>query len=256
MRKTVMVLSVLGLAVLAFGSAQATSLMTETFPYPDGGLVAVSGGNWLTHSGTTDLNVVTGTVTGTPSNSADDNRAFAAQTATSKTYACFLAKVPSSAVAVTGTTYFAHFKDTGTSNFVARVYVTPAGNTFTFAITVSSANLPTFLVPWTSALSFDTFYNIVIDYDAAAGTADMWVNPANSSSPKVTSSTSSGTTTGTVVSAFALRQGTTTGLPTQSPWWSFVVDNIGVGTTFDDACAASTIPVTPTTWTNMKALYN
>ena len=155
---------------------------------------------------------------------------------------------------MTGVTYFAHFKDTGTINFIARVYAEPSGNTFTFAISVSSANTLAFVIPWTTPLLFDTFYNIVIDYDAAAGSADLWVNPVNESSPKVTSNTSSSTITPNAVSAFALREGTVTGLPSVINW-TWVVDDIGVGTTFNDACAASTVGVQPSTWGTVKAFY-
>jgi hypothetical protein len=257
MRKTALVLSLLGLAAFSAAPALATPLLTETFTYPNGNLV-VPLGNWTTHSGAggTDIQVVSGTAAGDMAQAPDDNRTFTAQTATAKTYACFLVKIPAQAAALTGTTYFAHFKDTGTSSLVARLYVTPLSPTFTFAISVSSANAPLpfqYLSNWTSALSFDTYYNVVIDYDAAAGFSDLWVNPANESSAKVTSSTSSGVKTGTLVSAFALRQ-SASGIEAGTNW-KWIVDNVGVGSTFDDACVASTIAVEPKTWSTVKTLY-
>jgi hypothetical protein len=36
--------------------------------------------------------------------------------------------------------------------------------------------------------------------------------------------------------------------------WNWVVDNLGVGTTFDDACARPT-PTTKSTWGKVKSIY-
>src|SRR5690349_3470245 len=123
-----LVLCGLGATVmLSASSAFATTLLTEAFSYANGGLVAGSGGNWTTHSGTgTDIQVVSGHAAGDMASAPDDNRTFTAQTATSKTYACFTVNIPS-VVGTPSTNYFAHFKDTGTINFAARVFVVPSG---------------------------------------------------------------------------------------------------------------------------------
>jgi hypothetical protein len=257
MRRTAIVL---GFAALLFAApVLATSLLTETFSYPDGGLVAVSSGNWTTHSGTgTDVQVAGLVAVGNPSNAPDDNRTFAAQGATSKTYWVGRVMIPTPSAAMTGWTYFAHFKDTGTSNFVGRLWALPSGSTFRFGVSVSSTNSTNYLTnvaQWTSDLQFDTWYIVVIDYDAAAGFSDMWVNPVNEASAKVTSNTTTGTATGVLVSAFAIRQGNGgTGLPSPTNW-TFKLDSVGVGTTFEDAWGSSTVSIQPGTWGSVKALF-
>lgn len=265
MRKTATLLSVLGLvAVFVAAPAWAINLMSDNFTYSDGNLAIapnVSGGNWLNHSGSgptaVDIQVVSGTAQGNMVNAPDDNRTFAAQSLSAKTYACFTVKIPAQATTLAGPNYFAHFKDTGTSNFPGRVYVMPLGTTFTFGVSLSSANALSFVIPWTAALNFDQTYHVVVDYDAAAGTADLWVDPLNELSPKVTSNTSSSAITPIAVSAFALRQSSaqiSTNPATGVPNWKYVVDDLGVGTTFTDACNG-VVAVQQSNWTDMKSLY-
>lgn len=241
MKKFATALLVLG--VIAFASAaSAAVLMTETFSYPDGGLVAVSGGNWATHSGSGDITVVSGKAAGDMALGADDNRTFTAQGATAKTYACFLAMIPTPAAAPV-TNYFAHLKDTGTSNFAARVGVVASGATFTFALGATSFTTPT---AWPTALNYNQWYIVATSYDAATGTCEMWIDPANELSPKITVT---GGTTGFAISSFALRQSNTGGTA-----WKFSVDDIGVGTSFTDACQQAT-PTSQTTWGRIKQIY-
>lgn len=227
---------------LTAAAAFSAVLLTETFTYADGGLVANSGGNWLTHSGSgTDIQVVGGRAVGLMSNAPDDNRSFAAQTATGKTYACFSVNIPTPAGAITTGNYFLHLKDTGTSNFAARLAVVPSGSTFTFGI---GATTTTF-TSWTSALSFDTWYVVAISYDAATGMAELWVNPASEASPNVTAGPG---TTGFLISSVAMRQSATASI------FGFEVDDLGVGTTFGDACGQAT-PTNSTTWGRLKTIY-
>lgn len=228
--------------VLTAAAASSAVLLTESFPYADGGLVAVSGGNWLNHSGAgTDIGVVSGHAFGNMANAPDDNRSFAAQTATAKTYACFLANIPTPAAAIATSNYFIHLKDTGTSNFAARVAVMPSGSTFTFGIGATSSTF----TAWPSALLFDTWYVVAISYDAASGMVELWVNPANELSPKVTAGPG---TTGFLISSIAMRQSATASL------YTYLVDDIGVGTTFSDACGQAT-PTSGTTWGRIKTIY-
>lgn len=257
MKRTAIVLGIA--ALLCAAPVFATTLLTETFSYPDGDLVTVSGGNWTMHSGSgTDIQVVTGTAVGNPLNSPDDNRTFAPQTATDKTYYACRVKIPAPAEAMTGWTYFAHFKDTSTFNFCGRLWALPSGSGFRFGISVSSVNSSTYLTDiaqWGSDLAFDQWYIIMVSYDANAGAAELWVNPVNESSTMVTSNTTSGTATGFQVSAFAMRQGNGgSGLPSPINW-TFVLDSLGVGTTFDDAMLASTVAVQEGTWSGIKGLY-
>jgi len=108
MRMTAIGVSLLCVAALAAAPATATVLLADTFAYADGDLATVSGGNWTIHSGSgTDIQVVGGTATGSAGNSPDDSRTFAARGPSDKTYACFMAKIPTrSASPMTGVTYY------------------------------------------------------------------------------------------------------------------------------------------------------
>ena len=247
---TKLITAALAITALAAASpALAVSLMTETFTYPNGGLVAVSGGNWTNHSGAgTDITIASGVANGDEANAPDDNRTFAAQSATAKTYACFKVTIPTpTGAGPIGQAYFAHFKDTGTTIFNARVFVAPSGTTFTFGITAGSSTTPTL---WTSALNYNQAYYVVIDYNAATGVAELWVDPTLETSAKVTSSLPAGST-GTLVSAFALREASLTAAAA----WKFSVDDLGVGTSFADACVSGPVPNVGTTWGRLKTIY-
>ena len=222
MRRTILGLLILGLAGTLSVPASAAILLNETFPYANGDLTTVSGGAWVTHSGMSgaDVQVSSGQAVGDMLQSLDDNRPFAARSATAKTYARFLVTIPA-IVGTPRTNYFVHFKDSGTFNFTSRLFVAPSGPGFTFAIGTSGTPGAT----WPSQLAYDTQYTIVTSYDAATGVAEMWVNPANESSPKVT--TPAGTT-GFEIEAIALRQ-SNTGTGTA---WTFRVDDIEIHTTF------------------------
>jgi hypothetical protein len=249
---TKLMTAVLAITALAAASpALAVNLLGEPFSYPDGGIVAVSGGNWANHSGTgTDITIVSGTAQGDMLNAPDDNRTFAAQGVAAKTFACFKVTIPNPGAGTVSTNYFAHFKDTGTSNFMARVFVAPQGATFAFGITAGSSTTPTV---WPTALNYGQSYYVVIDYDAAAGTSDLWVDPTVESDPKVSSSLPAGAT-GIAVSAFALRESSTQ-TPAGSLRWKFIVDDLGVGTTFSDACYSGPTPTKGSTWGRLKAIY-
>lgn len=244
MRKTAIALLALGLtAAVAASPAGAVSLMTETFTYPDGFLTVTSGGNWTAHSGVGALppQTISGqaSITHGAGSREDVNRTFAAQTATSTTYACFQVTVPDPGAAVTAV-YFAHFKDTGTINFAGRVFAVASGAGFTFGVSATSGTVG---ATWPVMLNYGQQYTVAVSYDAAAGSSQLWVDPTSSGSPSISAA---GGATGTVVSAFALRQagGNTTQL----------IDNIQVGTSFDDTCPSPT-PAHNTTWGRVKTLY-
>ncbi len=165
MRKTAIVLSAIGLAAVVFAApVLATSLLTETFTYPAGNLVP--NGGWANFSGAvTDIQVVGGRADGYGPNANDDHVFFAAQPTTSKTYACFLAKIPA-VVGAPKAIYFAALKDAGTFAFVSRVYVLPITGGFTFGLSHSSTSSTVGVVAWSSTtLLYDHDYNIVINYD-------------------------------------------------------------------------------------------
>jgi hypothetical protein len=244
MRKTAIALLALGLtAAVAASPAGAVSLLSETFTYANGDLTTVSGGNWAAHSGAGTLPVqVSGgaavLVQGGGTRE-DVNRSFTAQSATATSYACFQVSVADPGVAAT-TVYFAHFKDTGTSAFAGRVFVVPSGAGFTFGLSVSSSTVG---VTWASALTYGQTYTVAVKYDAAAGSAQLWVDPTSELS---TSISAAGGATGTLVSTYAFRQASGNTVQT--------IDNLQIGTSFEDTCPNPT-PTNGTTWGRLKTLY-
>ncbi|HVP38222.1 MAG TPA: hypothetical protein VMS93_03455 [Candidatus Saccharimonadales bacterium] len=249
----------IALAVLSLGalSAHATVLMSEPFPYPNGNLgvaPVATGSPWTCHSGSGsgDIQVTNHLAFGNMANFPDDNRTFTAQTATAKTYACFQVIIPVQSNAMVSN-YFAHFKNASTG-FPSRVYAVPMGSTFTFGLSVNTCTSLSCLVTWPTALQFGHMYNVAISYDAAAGTSELWVDPATESSQKITI-----TDTGQkslLVSAFALRQSNQSAPVSGTPCaWTYVVDNISVGTSFTDACSGQPVPVHNSSWGSLKRIY-
>lgn len=256
MKKIATSLLALALCAAFAGVASATTLLSEGFPYPDNtGLLA---NGWVatgTNTGV-DITVLAGRAIGDMSQAPDDNKGFPAQTTGSTTYACFEVMIPDPGGSPK-TQYFAHLSDGGSSNFVARVYVMPsgAGNGFTFGLSNSSTNSTVGVVPWTTTLVYGVSYRVVLRYNAATFTSNLWVNPSSEADPSITQTG----TSGIAVSAFCLRQSSATGsypagTPSGTTLWKYSVDNVGVGTTFNDACYQFT-PTHDTTWGQVKVLY-
>lgn len=259
MRKITLALLALALAVpFAVAPASATVLMSEGFSYPNGNLVP--NGGWANYSGTTtDIQVTNGRAVGYGPAANDDHFLFAAQPLTSTTYACFEVMIPDPGAAGSPKPiYFAELKDGGATLLVSRVYVLPISGGWTFGISYSSTNNTTLgVTPWTSACTYGQRYHLVISYDPVAKASKLWVNPVNEFSPSVTNV---GTAAAIAVSGFGLRQSATAATLPPSPSyvgtldWGFSVDNVGVGTTFNDACYQIT-PAKSSTWGQVKVLY-
>ena len=200
-------LAVVALATLspALAGADVPYLLKERFDYPNGNLAGLGG--WTAHSGVGvgPVLVDNGEAVAVIGNSEDVNTTFTAQALGAKTYACFTMKV--TAYSGGGSDYFAHLKDTGTFNLRSRVFISaPAGGgAFRIGIAVtSSGTSPT--VNWPTDLNLNQSYRIVESFDDATGTAELWVDPVDQNSPKVTSGPF-GVAGGVAISAFAIRQG-------------------------------------------------
>src|SRR5262249_38286664 len=82
--------------------------------------------------------------------------------------------------------YFAHFKDSSTSQFRCRVYTTDlSGSNFTFAVSPATILTTASLldpahqqVKWGSGLSFNTNYRVVTSWEYNTGNVAMWVTPS------------------------------------------------------------------------------
>lgn len=257
MRKITTSLLTLTLCAAFAGSALAVTLLSESFSYPNGNLVG--NGGWLNYSGAaTDIQVATGRAVGSGPNANDDHKLFAAQPTTSKTFACFEVTIPAIAAAPKAI-YFAELKDGGAAALLSRVYVLPITGGWTFGISHSSTSATVGVTPWSaSTLAYDTRYTVVIDYDPVAKSSRLWVNPATEASTSVTNTNAAA---GAVaISGFGLRQSATASTLPASPAyvgtadWGFSVDNLGVGTSFDEACFQKT-PAKGSTWGQVKVLY-
>ena len=257
MRKIITSLLALTLCAAFAGSASAVTLLSDGFSYANGNLVP--NGGWANYSGAiTDLQVASGRVTGFGPNANDDHKLFAVQPTTTKTYACFEVVIPAIAAAPKPI-YFAELKDAGAANLVSRVYVLPITGGWTFGISHSSTSATVGVTPWSaSTLSYDTRYFIVINYDPVAKSSKLWVNPVNEASTSVTNTNAA--IAALAVSGFGWRQSNVAStLPASPPYvgtadWGFSVDNLGVGTTFDDACFQVT-PAKSSTWGQLKVRY-
>jgi hypothetical protein len=259
MRKSTFAL--LALAALALAvPAGAANLVSEPFSYANGNLTP--NGGWASFSGAgLDVQVASGRATGGAigNPAIDDHIFFTAQPTTSKTYACFDCLIPNPGVGAPKPIYFAALNDAGTANFVSRVYVLNlvAGG-WTFGLSHSSTSTTVGVVPWTSALSYDTNYRITINYDPVAHSSTMWINATAESDPSV--SITNAAVAGLSTATFALRQSNAAATLPASPSyagtldWNFSVDNVGVGTTFNDACFQAT-PTQNTTWGRVKTIY-
>jgi hypothetical protein len=245
-------------AIASFAApASAVTLVSEGFAYPNGNLTP--NGGWATFSGAvTDIQVVNGRATGSGPNANDDHILFTAQPTTQKTYACFEVVIPP-VVGSPKPIYFAMLKDAGTSIFVARLYVLPlAGGNWTFGISTSSTSTTVGVTAWPNPLVYGQNYYLVINYDPVAKSATLWVNPVSEMSPSVTDVNVNSTAVG--VAGFGLRQSASAATLPASPSyvgtadWGFSVDNVGVGTSFSDACYQVT-PAKSSSWGRVKAIY-
>jgi hypothetical protein len=262
MRKTAIALLALGLAAVLVAPASATVFYTETFSLPDQPLGGATGvvnpaTGWLTHSntggGANDIQILGNMLVGSMANAPDDSRPFGAGFSittgpTDKTYSCMKLYIPGPGAALTtGPVYFAHFKDnipTGTT-FTGKLFVGGiAGNAGQFNMGISNGptNTP---IMWPSPLNVDTWYVIATRFDAATGIATLWVNPADENSASI-SGTDAGAT-GRGLAAYAFRQSTAN--------WGYKVDDLSVGTSFDETCANYPTPVSRSTWGRIKSIY-
>lgn len=269
MRK--LAITFLALGVFVASAAFAGNLVNDAFTYPNGNLAgnnpgAPALGPWANYSGaTTDIQVFAYYAQGimnTSANANDDAIPFTVQPITTPTYACFDVMIPCWGPTAPLCSYFAGLKDAGTSNLVARVYVVALGTTggWTLALSHYSTSSTVGITPWsTTSLTCGTHYTVVIKFDPVAKSSTMWVNPVNEASASVTDANSAAPSIPT--STFFLRQGGISTIPTGQVYnngttiWNWLVDNLGVGTTFAEACYQAPVDANRSTWGQMKSLY-
>jgi uncharacterized repeat protein (TIGR01451 family) len=234
---TVLAVSLLALSsFLCFGAAPVLAqgpLLDENFDYGDaaGDLTVVSGGNWVSFSGTVPVQYVPsslsfpgyvssgigGSATIAGSGSEDVHRAFDAQTAGDVYYA---ALVNLSSATSTGT-YFLSLKDSGTSNYRGRFFAQDVSGSLHFGLSSSSTGA------YSSVdFAYNTTYLVIVKYNVTTADSALYVldifNPIEPAIPLLTSTGTAGS-----VSTVAIRQGS--GGPTGT------IDGIRVATTWDGA---------------------
>jgi endonuclease/exonuclease/phosphatase family metal-dependent hydrolase len=212
--------------------AGAALLLNDSFSYPDGPLVTVSGGVWLHHSGsiTGEVTVASGRVQLSEADTEDVNAPLAGQPyassgSTNVFYASF--KVKYTSLPSSGGAYFAHFKDSSTG-FRARVWTLTSGaasGKFRLGISSTSGSVISATLP--VDLSRDTDYTVVTRLVNSNSVSTLWVNPETESDASV--STSESASTFTMVS-YAFRENTGEG--------ALNLDNLRVGTSFADVVSA------------------
>lgn len=161
-------------------------LINEPFTYPDGPIVG--NGGWTSHSGTNgDCQVLNNQLSLSYALSEDvsTNLPGFYVDANSGTILYSSVKVNFSALPGSGTEYFMHYRDAGTSNYRARVSATTSGaaaGKFRIAIANSASTAVTVPVD----LSLNTTYLVVTRYNVSTGISTVWVNPASETMGGVT----------------------------------------------------------------------
>ncbi len=214
--------------------AQSTLLLEENFNYGEnpGTLVAVSAGNWVSHSGTTGpVMYITSSLSAPHYNSSgiggaaaistagveDVNRAFSPQTSGTVYYAALVKVI----TATSAGDYFIHLKDASTG-YPARLYARDVGGVLRFGVsawTESAAYA-------TAEFSYNQTYLVVVRYDYSPVGVSLYIlEEPVPKEPTASLITSTSTTTKTV-QAIAIRQGSS------SP--AAIIDGIRVATTWEE----------------------
>ncbi len=245
---------VLGLLTLvACSRAGATVFFAEPFSYDNGDLTAATGSAWVAHnSSTPTIQVADGMAVLAQPGGEDVNRPANASLPTGSTWYYGAKLIVNDTRATPGTgsltnLYFMHFSDGGTINFRGRALVSPGDSeaNFKFGIVSSSSGTPP--VPaakWATDLTFGTEYTIIVGYtaadsdpaDAPDGYSDLWVNPVNSGSTKISDTTSNSNVTSDLTSPMsAWRFGSKA---VAAGPVNILVDVVSIGDSFAEVLAA------------------
>lgn len=245
-------LTLAALAALHF-SAQATLVLSDNFTYPDGPIISAPGTIWSPHSGSGSMMVTNKQLVVSRSRGEDVNAPLAgapylASDPNATLYSSFTIVISNDMPTVAGT-YFAHFRGTNTgasADFGARVFVSmsntvsyapvPAGK-YRVSIANGAAGTDNNLLGQIDQdLSTNTVYTIVTRFVPSTGLATIWLNPTSEADPGATA-TDPGTTAAPNpfnVFTYAFRQNGGEG----TIW----VDNLKIGTAFNDVAGTNTAP--------------
>lgn len=239
-------LCVIGLVVaLSVPLANAGTIFSEYFDYENGPLTSVSAGVWYKHDtsvGVEQLQVENGAARLSFSNAEDVARNFD-QNYTSGTL-FYSTVMTMTTLPGTGGAYLMHLSDTDTgmdTDFFARLFVKSAGSGYQIGIRNRSlqANPSDYPVVYEESvtLALNTAVAVIVKFDFETMQSTLWINPVDQSSASVTDTFEvafSGLDQS--LSRIALRQAS--GIGNSS------LDQILVGTTFDDVFVAVPEPAT------------
>ena len=204
-------------------------LLADSFNYPDGSVTTNSAFFWKAHSGATgQTQVASGKLMLSSAQSEDINAAITNAPFAPASGAVLYAGFTVNFSALPGSEYFAHFKDSGTSNFRGKVFATTsnaAPGSFRLGLANSANVLGITNSPYALDLSLNNAYRVVTRYNVATATTTLWINSTKETDPTVTATDISSATS---VTAFAFRQSSTYG-----GMGTMTVDDLLVGTTFD-----------------------
>lgn len=215
-------------ALTQLETSRGNVLFSDDFSYVDGSLVTVSSGSWATSSGTAgQMDVLSGVVNVTRTETEDVNHDFLA-TGSGTIY--FSMTTVFSEIPTTSGNYFAHFwdKETGAdTDFFGRLFVKQGSSAtqLLFGIANDSGNAAVYSA---TEFALGSTVQVVVGFDFSTMTSTLWINPVDTSSPAVTDTVVATFTGGptTTLGGFSLRQASGIG--------TFIVDDVVVGTTFDD----------------------
>jgi hypothetical protein len=223
--------------------ASASVLLTDTFSYTNGGLVAQSGGNWTNLSGTGTLLQVSGgevaSIAHGSGSREDATRVFTASPIATgnDVYSSFSFTVNTAPSA--GSEYFYAVHDAAASNFRGRVFLS-APTTSGFRIGVSNST-GTASVFTSDLVAGQTYFAVVRHSNTTGVNSALWIGSSlsaiatvGSSTPTITASDALGTLIS--FSRTVIRQGN--GISVSN---SLNFDNLVIGNTFSDV-APSAIP--------------
>jgi endonuclease/exonuclease/phosphatase family metal-dependent hydrolase len=224
------VVSCIATFLLSATLSSAALLLNDTFSYPDGPLVTVSGGVWTHHSGSVngEVTVTSGRVFLNEANTEDVNTLLAGQPylssgATNVFYASFTVRFTT--LPSVGGTYFAHFKNSS-STFRARIWALTGGaESGKFRLGISSIDSSAASVTNLVDLSLTTNYTVVtrLVNSNSVTTSQLWINPTAETDPSISITENA---SGLTVVSYALRENTGEG--------ALSLDNLRIGTTFAD----------------------
>ncbi len=226
MKKSLLGIAIVTVLVASSGAAFGQVLTSDNFNY----IGALTDNGWTAHSGAGNKVIMADGAIATLEQSGgsgeDVNRSFAPLGGTDRIWAGFDLLVDTADLSILDANgnYFAHFKNDAFA-FRGRTGVVqpPAGRGFGLAINADSSALGAGAT-WPSDLMFDTWYRVVISWDAGSGESELWLNPTVETDPSITHT---GGNSGDLIEAFALRQ--------SNDYTGFQrIDNVFAGRTFRD----------------------